>query len=571
MATIHHDYLMLETLHETIWGEKSDTSWMLYQQPEPPRWPEGDPSPEAKALRLSLEWDLKAFAERFFPDLCRVQFSAMHYEFFRRHDERKVPTGKPDRPYEPLRGWRDATAAPRGNAKTTIKGKIEIIHNILYLHERYIGVCSANHDLAKDKVKDIRDTLAEHPELIRIYGPMETREWKQDDFVTKNQVRVRAFTPRSKIRGFNWKGLRPTKLLLDDAEDPESMLTELRRQRFSQWFKSDVSKLGDGRTNFDIIGTILHPQSLLSELLQNPGFQSSLYQAVIAFAEGQEAWELWRQWRDIVVDLSNPHRLHAARDFYLAHEQDMLAGAEVLWPSNETYYDLMLTRIIDGETAFWTEKMNEPLSDERYIFDMDDAAYCRLLPEGILRADGTMIPFVTIHEIAAYYDPTPPKKEAVGHDYACCVIVMKDVHGYIYCVDCYLDQEISTERQIEAVVDLLWKWKVALFGVESNGFQSLLGQSIKEAIAKRAQEEGVPWTVDIIPVVNTRNKMLRIRSLEPMVSNHWVQFSTNLPNEAYRQMAEFLPIDGASFDDYPDALEGSIRTIRGLWDRRAYS
>ena len=570
MTTHTSDLLAIESMHEAIWGDMAERTWMLAILPDPPRWPGGSPHEVDAELRRDLEWDLQRFAHHFFPDLCRSAFSSMHHDFFTRHDERRVPTGDPKLPYLPLRGWRDATAAPRGSAKSTLKSKIEIVHNIVYRHERYIGICSANWNLAEDKVKEIRDILADHIELRRVYGPMDTKVWRKADFETANGVRVRAFTPRGKIRGFNWRGYRPTKLLLDDAEDPESMLTELRRSRFAQWFNSDVSKLGNGETNFDIIGTILHPQSLLSTLLQNPGFTPCFYQAVIRFAEGQEAWDLWKQWRDIIVDLSNPHRMHDAKQFYLAHEAAMLHGTEVLWPEHQSYYNLMVERIVAGDSSFWQELMNEPLSDERYIFDMDQAAYCRVLPDGILRADGVKIPFHDIQDICAFYDPTPPRKNAVGHDYACCVVLMKDMHGYIYCIDVYIDQEISTDNQINAIVDLLWQWKVPIFGIESNGFQSLLGQNIREAIAKRAQEEGTSWHVDIVPVVNTRNKMLRIRSLEPLVSNGWLQFGDKLPYEAYKQMSEFLPIDGASFDDYPDALEAGIRTIRGLLDRRDY-
>ena len=551
----HDGLLAIEKVMLDAYGE---SAWCLATLPTPPRWPAG--ASDAEDVRLALEWDLRTWAQTFFPDLCAVPWSSMHDDFFTRHAQRHG-----------ARGWRDVTAAPRGHGKTTVKGKLEILHDIVYRHERYIGICSANADLARDKVKDIRDALADNMELRRVYGPLDTREWRMADFITKNGVRCRAFTPRSKVRGFLWHGQRLTKIVLDDAEDPEMMLTELRRQRFSQWFKSDVSKLGDGDTNFDVIGTILHPQSLLSELLDNPGFTPSRYQAVIAFADGQDPWDLWRQWRDIIVNLSDPHRLHHGRQFYLDHEEAMMHGVEALWPARESYYELMLNRIIEGEASFWMEKQNEPLSDERYIFDMDHAAYCRIQPDGIIRADGTMIPFVSLHDSAAYWDPTPPKKEAAGHDYACCVVAMKDQHGYIYIVDTYIDQEISTTNQIDAIVDLLWRWHVPMIGIESNGFATLLTSDMRESIAKRAQEEGIAWNVDLMPIVNTRNKVLRIRTLEPLVSNGWLQFSNNLHAEFYRQFAEFLPIADAGFDDAPDAVNGVVRVIKGLWDRRSVS
>ena len=548
----------LLALEKVILDTYGPEEWCSQETIEPPRWPGSDP--DAEGMRLALEWDLRTWSETFFPDLCAIPWSSMHEDFFARHAQRHG-----------ARGWRDATAAPRGCGKTTVKGKLEILHDIVYRHERYIGICSANTSLARDKVKDIRDALADTTELRRVYGPMDTREWRMADFITSNGVRCRAFTPRSNVRGFLWHGQRLTKIVLDDAEYPELMLTEERRRRFAQWFQSDVAKLGDGDTNFDIIGTILHPQSLLSELLENPGFTPSLYQAVIAFAEGEYTFDLWRQWRAHIVNLGDPNRLLTGKQFYLDHEQAMLHGAHVIWPERESYYDLMLNRIIEGEASFWMEKQNEPLADERYIFDMEQAAYCRIQPDGIIRADGTMIPFVSIHDVAAYWDPTPDKANATGHDYACCVIAMKDQHGYIYIVDCYLEQEMSTTNQIEAIVDLLWRWHVPLLGIESNGFATLLTSTMREAIAQNAYSEGVAWNVDLMPIVNTRNKVLRIRTLEPLISNGWIQFSHALSVEFYRQFAEFLPINNAGYDDACDAVHGVVRVIKGLWDRRSVS
>ena len=71
-----------------------------------------------------------------------------------------------------------------------------------------------------------------------------------------------------------------------------------------------------------------------------------------------------------------------------------------------------------------------------------------------------------------------------------------------------------------------------------------------------------------MPLVNMRSKILRIKSLESLIANSWLQFSKDLPGEAIRQMAEFLPVDDAGKDDFPDAVEMAIRTIRGQWRRQ---
>src|SRR5207302_9130749 len=117
-------------------------------------------------------------------------------------------------------------------------------------------------------------------------------------------------------------------------------------------------------SNVEIIWTVLHPQSLLAGLLENPGFASIKYQAVQQFAT-VSAIPLWQEWRDIFLALGNPTHQDDARAFFEAHATEMLKGTKVLWPERESYYDLMVMRIVEGESAFWLEKMNEPRGDTR--------------------------------------------------------------------------------------------------------------------------------------------------------------------------------------------------------------
>src|SRR5262245_22246587 len=75
--------------------------------------------------------DLEHFARTFFPHFCTAEWSAMHKDMFARD---RADYGKRD--------LRDATAAPRGSAKTTIRGFIKICHDCCYVQERFIVIFS---------------------------------------------------------------------------------------------------------------------------------------------------------------------------------------------------------------------------------------------------------------------------------------------------------------------------------------------------------------------------------------------------------------------------------------------
>jgi predicted phage terminase large subunit-like protein len=171
--------------------------------------------------------------------------------------------------------------------------------------------------------------------------------------------------------------------------------------------------------------------------------------------------------------------------------------------------------------------------------------------------------------MAMSYDPTPPKEELRNSDYAAVPVMAQDRDGYLYVVDTYLDREVSSDIQVQALVDLAWKWDCKLLSVESNGFASLLPQNIREAVKARALQEHIPeFELLIVPLVNMRSKILRIKSLEVLVNNGWMQFSRDLPGEALRQFRTFLPIEGSGHDDFPDAVEQCVRTIRHQWQRK---
>src|SRR5262249_6525130 len=120
---------------------------------------------------------LRAFAERFFPHLCTVPFARMHDERFAHEKAMRL-----------VRGRREAIAAPRGNAKTTLRGFIQIVHDCVYRTESFILIISNTVRLAEDRVKHIRDELGHNQELVRFYGVQHGPAWNQGMFITKRAV-----------------------------------------------------------------------------------------------------------------------------------------------------------------------------------------------------------------------------------------------------------------------------------------------------------------------------------------------------------------------------------------------
>lgn len=510
-----------------------------------------------EALYQACRWDYALFAKSFLPHWCPDAFNQLHTDYYERLRERQGS-----------RGHFDAVAAPRGFSKTTGCCLISIIHDCVYETEAYTLYLTNRHEDAVNKTRDARDELENNEALIRVYSPQMSPQWNNGDWTTAHGQRVRAASRHTQLRGALSKGRRPSRVILDDVEHFEHVDNAEQRAKDWLWLNNDILKLGDARTNYEMWGTLLHTDAMLKKLLSTPGWTAQLYQAVERFAD-VASLPLWQHWRLLYIDLSDPDRERTAQVFFLAHTSEMLQGSRVLWPQRRGYYDLMCARIREGESSFQRELQNAPGEDSRHLFDMSMAAYCDVRPHGIARAGGKLIPWTEIVEMVMSFDPVPDKQDTQGTDFAAIPVLAQDRDGYLYLLDCYLEQEISSDNQVQALVDLAWKWDCKLVSVETNGFASLIPANIREAMHARATAEQTPeFSFSIVAIVNMRSKILRIKSLETLVENGWLQFATTLDPRMIQQFADWLPLEQSSHDDGPDAVEMAIRTIRHQYERR---
>ncbi len=515
----------------------------------PLEWPHGSRAPADIALRETCRYGYRHFATHFFPHIFTLPFNQVHEDYYALKAMRQG-----------ARGFRDVVAAPRGSSKTSGCALLKALHAGCYPGEESFMLYASNSaDNAVAKVRQVRDELDDNAEVTRVFGPRKGTPWNHGYWETVDHTAMLAIGRLTAIRGRTVRFRRFSLLLLDDIEHPEQVLSELQRVRTKNWLSNDILKLGTPQTNVEVSGTVLHPKSLLRELLDSAGWHSRFYQAVTAFADAASV-PLWQEWRQLFLDKANAANEEDARAFFEAHEGTMTAGTAVLWPEHKDYYALMVERLVEGESAFWQEMQNDPMGDERYVFDMENAGYCTVLPEGIRRADGSFVPWLEVPEFSAFFDPALGR----GKDCACCVVVARDRHGFEYVLDAYVSNLDSPDDQDEAIVEMLWRWQCQLLGVEANGFQSLLPRNIREAMVRREQAEHQTLGLKIVPITHTRNKMLRCRTLEPLVSNCWLQFARHLPAEYYRQFSEFIPIDGAGRDDCIDATEAAVALVRGI-------
>ena len=179
---------------------------------------------------------------------------------------------------------------------------------------------------------------------------------------------------------------------MDDSEHSDHAQNEEIRESYEAWFFEVIQRLGDPNTNIYMVGTVLHRESLLMRLVNNPAYDSKLYKSIISWADNED---LWDKWKSIYANIENPDRRTDADKFYKENEKELLKGTKVLWPEKEPYLYLMKEYVEGGKRSFMKEKQNEPMGADDALFT--NLSFFREVPEGLkLEESGKVIEWKNI-------------------------------------------------------------------------------------------------------------------------------------------------------------------------------
>lgn len=505
---------------------------------------ENDRSAAKKLLILRCKTDLELFSRVYFNHYCRFDFNEFHFSVFENENSFN-------------RQARRIYIAPRGSAKSTLLSLITPIRDLCFGLEKFILLISHTEDQAVQKLKDIRSELIENSALQKDFGPFfNSRNVGATEFVAHSKkfaCKFKAVGSGTEIRGIRHKENRPTKIIFDDIEHSERVENEILRKKDADYFFEVVSKVGSETTNITGVGTILHEDSLLQKLKNNPVYDTKTFKSVKQWAT-EEA--LWQQWKKIFTNLDNPTRKEDADQFYNENQTLMLKGTEVLWPEKEPYLYLMKEMIEIGTPAFLQEKQNEPVNPETRIFN--HLTYYDVLETGIkIENSERIIPWSELknHAFGVLDPATGQSKTKIfqGSDFSCLVAgYLHPTTGRIF-VHYEFTKVVPPSVFIDQIFNVHEIFDFQKFGVEINLYRNLLMQDImKERKERELKNQNKLTKLAFYEIENIAPKRQRIFALEPKVSHGWIVFNRNLGKEFLNQILQF---PNAAHDDAPDALE----------------
>ncbi|MCL2005616.1 MAG: hypothetical protein FWG73_05565 [Planctomycetaceae bacterium] len=431
------------------------------------------------------------------------------------------------------RGTKLNILAPRNSAKSTIAALAYPLHEILTQREPYIWIISDTMSQAHTHLDNIKTELMTNPLLADAYPDAcgKGNLWHAGAIRLRNGGVIEAYGTGQQIRGRRRAENKPTLMICDDLQSDRHALSEPARQKSRNWFHDAILKAGSQNTNVIHLATALHREAIAMELLQTPGWRSKTFRAIEQFPKNMP---LWTEWEMLYINRDD------ADAFYEKNRTAMDEDAVVLWPEQESLYDLMKMRVESGYSSFEREKQNSPINPELCEFpEKYFEEHIWYVPNDA--ANGNIV------ASALALDPSKGKDAALG-DYSAFIYVALCEDGIFY-VDAHLER-LPISELVAKGVELYAKYRPTIFGVEANQFQELLCDEFEKQLL---------GTV-CYPIRNTLGKQTRIRRLDSYLAMQRLRFCAD--SASCRLVVEQLrsfPL--ASHDDGPDALEMALRLL----------
>lgn len=483
-----------------------------------------------KARKARAEKDLDYFNRTYFPHYFTKPSSRLHKYFAERYPamiNRAVETGEGDK---------EANAAPRGNAKSTTGTFGLPLWCSAFRKRKFPLIVSETRSQGETFLSFIKIELETNERLQQDFPELmgEGPVWRSDQIITRNGVKIQAAGAGQKLRGLRHGNCRPDLVIVDDLENDESVESPEQRKKLENWFFKALMKIGQPDTVFIVVGTILHYNSLLSNLLIKPGWKGQKFKAVMKWSPAVKLWEEWeRIYADITVGKEVAEA--AADNYFEAHKEEMLRYTEVLWPEMEPYYYLMKMRVSDGPAYFESEKQNEPINPEDAVF----------LEEWIQYYDEDEVDLTGLKHGGAC-DPSLGKKSKNADPSA--ILGGRLKNGVIYLTVADIEKR-HPDRIMTDILVYHERDRFDELAMEEIQFQEFFSQSFQ----KEAHAKGL--TINVKPIKPNTDKDLRIVTLQPWIKNGWIKFRRSGMGELVRQLIYYRPKGKGGHDDGPDALE----------------
>ncbi len=409
-----------------------------------------------------------------------------------------------------------AAAAPRAHAKSTAITLAYAAAMLCFRQVDHIMIVSDTEGQAINFLENLKNEFIENEDLKALFGL--TNKLVKDsatEFIIQFRdgtfSRVIAKGSEQKIRGTLWRNKRPELVIGDDLENDEIVMNEERRNKFKRWFYGALIPSCSKNGKIRIVGTILHLDSLLENLMPELGAKTTIEDGL-----KQTSTVLRAGWLSIR---------------YKAHNGDF---SELLWPEQ---YD----------RAFFEEKRHgfvemgfpEGYSQEYLNYPIDEStAYFKSKDFTPIGDDGQPEDYYIAADLAI-----SQKDSAAYSVFAVCGMT---ADGKLRVRDIVRFRGDSLEI-IETVFELHLKYRPEMFFIEQENIARTLGPILNKEMEFRGLYPHIE------PMTASQDKIKRARALQARMRSGMVEFDTGA-EWFHSLMQEMLHFPRGKYMDQVDAL-----------------
>lgn len=444
---------------------------------------------------------------------------------------------------------------PRGHGKSMMLSNVFPTFCIVFKLKRFILIISEAEAQSQKFAEWVNDQLKNNEKLRWVFGehiaPDKKLGHKDNvEMFDNGHTMIQSVGMGKRIRGIRYKSYRPDLVIGDDCESSQNTNTpELRAKNIEFWNKV-VMPIGTPDTSFVYMGTLVHPNSLLTHIHERADFKGKIYSAIKSYPDRAD---LWDEFENIYREQENPNRLEDALQFYEENKVEMDKGASTLWESRFPYHKLIMEKVNIGSKAFSSEFLNIGFDDEDAIFKESYIQYFD--DKDLFDQFGRPLRL----DVYTFWDIAIGKNDR--SDYNAIVTVGRDNRtGIIYILDAWA-KKCPMHKALETMFDKIVEYKPKLAGVETVQAQHEMYRQLQMMLNKR----GVYHT-KLKPIMPKGKKETRIESLEPIIENGALRFK-----KSQRLLLEMLLQFGThDHDDLPDALASVVNLSGGSRRQRSF-
>jgi len=311
---------------------------------------------------------------------------------------------------------------------------------------------------------------------------------------------------RARGRGCQVRGLRPTCVVCDDLEDEEEVRSEEQRKFHKEWFLGALLNTLKTDQQLVVIGTILHPLSLLAE--------------IIGKREQFEKWE--------------------------TRKYQALENGKSLWAARFPVADLLKRKSEIGTYAFEAEYQNNPISSDTCLWKPEWVKKYEKLPEKIIK-------------VFAALDPATSTKES--SDFSAIVVMGVGEDNNIY--ELFSDRgHWGTWELIDKIIKTQKDYNPIRFGIEEGALTNIIRPVL---IKKTEMDKTLRIPLESISLGRYTGEQRKIKQATDKYSralsviHYWEQGAVYLKNQDL--IDEIATFPTGSHDDFVDACVYCVKMI----------